>query len=309
MTTSNDKEIGFIGLGRMGGPMAGRLLDAGFKLTIYDIDEQALAALTARGAKRVASPRAMAAAVETIFMSLPMPDIVTAVGLGADGIISGGKARIVVDLSTTGPRAEETLARGLKAKGIEVVDCPVSGGVAGANKGSLALMASGRLDCFDAVKPALAHLGKIFYVGDKPGMAQTMKLINNLISVTALAITSEAMVLGAKAGLDADTMIDVINAGSGRNSASVDKIPKFVLPRTFDFGFALGLSAKDIKLCLDECDAQGVPMIVGSAVRQLLSAAKAQFGADADLTTMIKVVEAWAGVEVRGKAAGKKAGA
>jgi 3-hydroxyisobutyrate dehydrogenase-like beta-hydroxyacid dehydrogenase len=306
MTSANDKEIGFIGLGRMGAPMAGRLLDAGYRLTVYDIDEQAVAALLARGATRAASPRALASAVGTIFLSLPMPDIVTAVGLGADGILSGDKVRIVVDLSTTGPRAEETLARGLKAKGIEVIDCQVSGGVAGANKGTLALMASGRRDCFDAINPALACLGKIFYVGDRPGMAQTMKLINNMISVTALAITSETMVLGAKAGLDADTMIEVINAGSGRTGASVDKIPKFVLPRSFDFGFALGLSAKDIKLCLDECDAQGVPMIVGSAVRQLLSAAKAQFGADADLTTMIKVVEAWAGVEVRGKAAGKK---
>src|ERR1019366_9210185 len=145
MTSTDDKEIGFIGLGRMGGPMASRLLDAGFKLSICDIDEHALAALAARGAKRAASPRAMACAVGTIFLSLPMPDVVTAVGLGADGIISGDKARIVVDLSTTGPRAEETLARGLKAKGIEVIDCPVSGGVAGASKGTLALMASGRL--------------------------------------------------------------------------------------------------------------------------------------------------------------------
>ena len=134
-------------------------------------------------------------------------------------------------------------------------------------------------------------------------MAQTMKLINNLISVTALAITSETMVLGAKAGLDADTMVDVLNAGSGRTSASVDKIPNFVLPRSFDFGFALGLSAKDIGLCLDECEAQGVPMIVGSAVRQLLNAAKAQFGADADMTTLIRLVEGRAGAEVRGKAA------
>jgi len=307
MTSASDKEIGFIGLGRMGIPMAGRLIDAGYRLTVHDIDEKALSALIARGAKRAASPRAMASAVGTIFLSLPMPDVVTGVGLGADGIVAGDKARIVVDLSTTGPRAEETLARGLKEKGIEVIDCPVSGGVAGASKGTLALMASGRKDCFDAVNPALACLGKIFYVGDRPGMAQTMKLINNMISVAALAITSETMVLGAKAGLDADTMIDVINAGSGRNSASVDKIPKFVLPRTFDFGFALGLSAKDIRLCLEECDAQGVPMIVGSAVRQLLAAAKAQFGADADLTSMIKVVEGWAGVEVRGKAAGKKA--
>jgi 3-hydroxyisobutyrate dehydrogenase-like beta-hydroxyacid dehydrogenase len=233
---------------------------------------------------------------------LPMPDIVTAVALGPQGLRNGTAVQTVIDLSTTGPRAAAVLANGLLEKSIDTIDCPVSGGVAGATKGTLALMVSGKKSRFEEVQPILSTLGKLFYVGEVPGMAQTMKVLNNLISVTSLAITSEAMVMGAKAGLDADTMIEVINAGSGRTSASADKIPNFVLTRGFNFGFALGLSAKDVRLCLEESEQLGVPMKVGDAVRQFLNAAKDKFGAQADMTEMIRLVEEAAGVEVHGKA-------
>jgi 3-hydroxyisobutyrate dehydrogenase-like beta-hydroxyacid dehydrogenase len=131
-------------------------------------------------------------------------------------------------------------------------------------------------------------------------MGQTMKLANNLLSATALAISSEAIVMGVKAGLDPKVMIDVINAGSGRNSATQDKFPKAILPRTFDFGFATGLLYKDVMLCLEQAEALGVPMLVGNAVRQLLAITKARQGFDSDFTTMVKCVEEWAGVEVKG---------
>ena len=136
--------------------------------------------------------------------------------------------------------------------------------------------------------------------GERPGMGQTMKLANNLMSATALAITSEAMVMGVKAGLDPKIMLEVINAGSGRNSASQDKFPRSVLPRTFDFGFTHELLYKDVKLCLDEAEALGVPMWVGNAVCQLLGVAKVRQGPSADITTIVKCVEEWAGVEVKG---------
>ena len=132
------------------------------------------------------------------------------------------------------------------------------------------------------------------------GMGQMMKVINNLMSVTALSIASEALVLATKAGLDPDLLIEVVNSGSGSSNATMTKIPKFVLSRSFDFGFAIGLSAKDLRLCLEESDALGVPMIVGSAVRQLLTIAKGKLGPDADLTEIIKPVEDWAGVTVAG---------
>ena len=142
--------------------------------------------------------------------------------------------------------------------------------------------------------------GKVFYTGEKPGLAQSAKLANNLLAATALVATSEAMAMGVKAGLDARVLIDIINASSGRNSASQDKFPRTILPGTFDFGFATGLSYKDVRLCVDEAETMGVPMVVGAAVRQMLAVTKARFGADSDFTHVAKLLEEWAGVEIRG---------
>lgn len=292
--------IGFVGIGRMGSPMAKRLIEAGHSLIVTDPNSAAVQELVALGARAAKNPAEVAAEADVALLSLPTPDVVRAVAFGPAGLANGGKLRVVIDLSTTGPRVAAELAEGLSAKNIAAIDCPVSGGVAGAVKGSLALMTACPRPLFDEFLPILQRLGKPVHVGEKPGMAQMMKVINNLMSVTALAISSEALVLGAKAGLDPDVMIEVFNMGSGRNSATMDKIPNFVLPRTFDFGFALSLSTKDAKLCLDESEALGVPMIVGSAVRQLLTLAKAKYGPDADLTTLIKPIEEWAGVEVVG---------
>ncbi len=292
--------IGFVGIGRMGSPMAKRLIEAGHSLIVTDPNSAAVQELVSLGARAAKNPAEIAAEADVALLSLPTPDVVRTVAFGPDGLANGGKLRVVIDLSTTGPRVAAELAEGLAAKNIATIDCPVSGGVAGAVKGSLALMTACPRPLFDEFLPILQRLGKPVHVGEKPGMAQMMKVLNNLMSVTALAITSEALVLGTKAGLDPDVMIEVFNMGSGRNSATMDKIPNFVLPRTFDFGFALSLSTKDAKLCLDESEALGVPMIVGSAVRQLLTLAKAKYGPDADLTTLIKPIEEWAGVEVVG---------
>jgi 3-hydroxyisobutyrate dehydrogenase-like beta-hydroxyacid dehydrogenase len=295
------KHLGFIGLGNMGAPMAGRLLDAGYALTVFDTRADALRPFVAKGAQTASSPAALASAVDTVLVSLPTPDIVKQVVLGPDGLSSGTKLRTFVDLSTTGPRTAEEIAKELAAKGIAALDSPVSGGVGGAQKGTLAVMISGPKERFEALRPALEIIGKVFYLGEKPGLGQMMKLANNLLSATALAITSEAMVLGVKAGLDPKVMLDVINAGSGRNSASQDKFPKAILPRTFDFGFANGLMYKDVKLCLEEASALGVPMWVASAVRQMWLLACTQIGPEQDFTTIVKCVEQWAGVEVAAK--------
>lgn len=294
------EHLGFIGVGRMGGPMAGRLLDAGHPLMICDQNDKAVAPLLARGAQRAATPAAVASAVETILVSLPTPPVVQTVALGLDGVVAGSKVKTFIDLSTTGPRTAIAVADGLRARGITAVDAPVSGGIGGAEKGTLAVMVSCPKELATRLRPTVEVLGKYFYIGEKPGMGQTMKLANNLLSACALAISSEAIVMGVKAGLDPRVMIDVINAGSGRNSATQDKFPKAILPRTFDFGFATGLLYKDVMLCLEQAEALGVPMIVGSAVRQLLGITKATQGFDSDFTTMVKCVEQWAGVEVKG---------
>jgi len=182
----------------------------------------------------------------------------------------------------------------------------VSGGIAGAVKGTLAVMTSGpRPEC-DMLRPILEPIGKVFYIGPEPGMGQMMKLINNLLSATATAATSEAVVLGVKAGLDPRVMIDVINAGSGRSTASEDKFPRAILPRSFDYGFALGLMTKDVKLCVEEAEALGVPMWIGNAVKQLWLYGLAQGGPDQDFTALITHIEKWSGVTVGGKAGNRK---
>jgi 3-hydroxyisobutyrate dehydrogenase-like beta-hydroxyacid dehydrogenase len=294
------KDLGFIGLGNMGAPMAGRLVDAGYNLTVFDTRAAALQPFTARGATAAASPAAVASAVDTVLVSLPTPAIVRAVALGENGVASGTRVKTFVDLSTTGPRAAQEIAAELAARNIVAVDSPVSGGVSGAQKGTLAVMVSGPKDRHDALKPALEVIGKVFYLGEKPGLGQMMKLANNLLSATAMAISCEAIVMGVKAGLDPKVMVDVINAGSGRNSATQEKFPRSILPRTFDYGFATGLMYKDVKLCLEEAQALGVPMWVASAVQQLWLLANNELGPDSDFTRIIQCLEGWAGVEVKG---------
>jgi 3-hydroxyisobutyrate dehydrogenase-like beta-hydroxyacid dehydrogenase len=209
--------------------------------------------------------------------------------------------RTLIDLSTTGPRVAAAVAAGLKDREIAWVDAPVSGGVNGAVKGTLAVMVSCERRLFVRLEPVLKNIGKVFFIGEQPGMGQTMKLINNMLSAAAMAVSCEGIVMGAKAGLDPAVMIDVINAGSGMNTATRDKFPKSILPRTFDFGFATGLMYKDVKLCMDEADALGVPMWVANAARQVWSVANTQLGADSDFTSVIKCVEQWAGIEVPAK--------
>jgi len=301
------KPLGFIGVGRMGSLMASRLLEGGHALSIFDTDEAAMARLEQRGAVRARSAADVASIAETVFISLPTPEIVHSVALSPSGIIAGSTVRIMVDLSTTGPAVAKVVAEELKARQITAVDAPVSGGPSGAENGTLAVMLACPRQLVDELRPLLDVFGRVFFIGEFPGMGQTMKLVNNLLSAAAIAITSEAMVLGAKAGLDPTTMIEVINAGSGRNTATQDKFPRCVLPRRFDFGFATELLYKDVRLCLAEGETLGIPMIVGSAVRQLISIAKATQGSDSDITEIVRTIEQWAGVEV--SAAATKAAA
>jgi len=294
-----EQVIGFVGVGRMGGPMANRLLDAGHTLCVFDTNAEAMTPLSARGAKVGTSAEDVASSSDIVFLSLPTPPIVQAVSLGERGVLKGNRLKTLIDLSTTGPTVAAVVAGAASERGVAWVDSPVSGGVGGATKGTLAVMVSCAKDTFTRVDPVLKTFGRTFYVGEKPGLAQIAKLANNLLAAAAIVLSSEAVAMGVKAGLDARTLIDIINAGSGRNSATQDKFPKSVIPRTFDFGFATGLSYKDVRLCLDEAEALGVPMVAGSAVRQMLAITNAKFGPDSDFTSIARVVEEWAGVEIK----------
>ena len=290
--------LGFVGVGRMGGPMASRLLDAGHSLVIFDTNAAVMQPLADRGATIASSPTDVASKTAVVFLSLPTPPVLQAVAI--DGVLKGTAVKTMIDLSTTGPSVAKVVAKAAAEKGVAWVDSPVSGGIGGATKGTLAVMVSCEKAVFEQVDPLLKVFGKTFHVGEKPGLAQIAKLANNLLAASAIVLTSEAMAMGVKAGLDAKVLIDIINAGSGRNSASQDKFPKAILTRTFDFGFATGLSYKDVRLCLEESEALGVPMVAGAAVRQMLAITNAKFGADSDFTSIAKVVEEWAGIEIKG---------
>jgi 3-hydroxyisobutyrate dehydrogenase-like beta-hydroxyacid dehydrogenase len=300
----NKPTIGFIGVGRMGGPMAARLVKAGYDVTVLDMSAEAMAPLVAAGAKQGANAKAVAGACDIVIASLPTPPIVEKVAaeVAEGGKAAGGKATIFIDMSTTGATYAKRIAASLAEKGITQVDAPISGGIKGAVNGTLAVMVSCDEATFATVEPVLKNTGKIFYVGKLPGQGQTMKLVNNLLSASAMAASSEAIVMAVKAGIDAQMAVDVMNAGTAKNSATEDKLPRFVLPRTFNLGFAMSLLNKDIRLCMEEAEAMGIPMIVGSAVKQLLAITNAEMGAAGDMTDTVRIVERWAGVEVGKKA-------
>ena len=297
-------DIGFIGLGKMGFPMARRLIEAGHQLVVFDQRKEVVDQLVALGAKSASSPKDIADRAETVMASLPSLQASLEVATGADGVINGSHVKRFIDLSTVGSHMAVKIHGLLAAKKIVQLDSPVSGGVGGAEKGTLAVMVSGPRADFDAAKPALDVIGKVFFIGEKPGTAQTMKLANNFLSATAMVATSEAVVMGVKSGLDPKVMIDVINAGSGLNTASRDKFPRSVLPRTFDFGFATGLMVKDVRLCLDEMKSLGLSMEVAEAVGRLWEVVIRDMGPESDFTAAIKPIEKAAGVVVGGAPGG-----
>jgi 3-hydroxyisobutyrate dehydrogenase-like beta-hydroxyacid dehydrogenase len=296
-------EIGFIGVGKMGFPMARRLIEAKHQLVIFDQRKEAMDKLVALGAQAATSPKDVADRAETVMASLPSLQASLEVATGTGGVIEGKRVKRFLDLSTVGSHMAVRIHGLLAKRNIVQLDSPVSGGVSGAQKGTLAVMVSGPIADFETVKAALAVIGKVFFIGAKPGSAQTMKLANNLLSATAVVATSEAVAMGVKSGLDPTVMIDVINAGSGMNTASRDKFPRAILPRTFDFGFTTGLMVKDVRLCLEEMRSLGLSMEVAEAVGRLWEVVIREMGAESDFTSAIKPIEKAAGVVVGGKGA------
>ena len=297
-------DIGFIGLGKMGFPMAGRLIEADHQLVAYDTRKDVLDKMVALGAQPASSPKDIADRVETVMASLPSLQASLEVATGKGGVIEGQRIKRFVDLSTVGSHMAVKIHDLLAAKNIVQLDSPVSGGVGGAEKGTLAVMVSGPRADFETVKPALGVIGKTFFISEKPGSAQTMKLTNNLLSATAMVATCEAVAIGVKSGLDAGVMIDVINAGSGMNTASRDKFPRAILPRSFDFGFATGLMVKDVRLALEEAKSLGMSLEVAEAVGRLWETVMREMGPESDFTSAIKPIEKAAGVVVGGAKGG-----
>jgi 3-hydroxyisobutyrate dehydrogenase-like beta-hydroxyacid dehydrogenase len=291
-------EIGFIGLGNMGFPMARRLVEAGHQLIVFDTRQEMVNKMVALGAQAASSPKEVADRAETVMASLPSLQASLEVATGSGGVIEGQRIKRFVDLSTAGSQMAVRIHDLLAKKNIVQLDCPVSGGVSGAEKGTLAVMMSGPKADVEAVKAALGAIGKVFFIGEKPGAAQTMKVANNFLSATAMVATCEAVVMGVKSGLDPAIMIEVINSGSGLNTASRDKFPRAILPRSFDYGFTTAMMVKDVRLCLEEMKAQGLSMEVAEAVGRLWDVVYREMGPESDFTTAIKPIEKAAGVVV-----------
>jgi 2-hydroxy-3-oxopropionate reductase len=287
------KTIGFVGVGVMGGPMARRLIENGASLVVHDPDAAAVARLTSLGARQAASPREVADHADVVLTSLPSPAILKQVVLGQDGVLQGRAMEVFIDLSTVGSVTAREVAGALAARNVPMVDAPVTGGAAGARSGKLTVMVAGPEEALQRASGILEIFGKVIKVSNQPGHAQLLKLLNNMLSSTAFAITSEAFVAGTKAGLDPEVMLSVINAGSGRNGATQDKFPKHVLPGTFDFGFPVSSVYKDIGLAVSECEALGVPLWIGNTVRQLWQAVYLQGGAKRDMTELVAYIEQW----------------
>jgi 3-hydroxyisobutyrate dehydrogenase-like beta-hydroxyacid dehydrogenase len=297
--------VAFIGCGAMGAPMAERLIDAGHAVRLYDPNPDAVAPLVKRGGTAARSTREVAEGCEIAFASLPSPEVSCKVALDPDGIASCKGLGIYIEMSTIGSRAVKMIAEGLTKSGITVLDAPVSGGPRGARAGTLSTMVAGEHSAFEKAKPYLETIARnVFYVGEQPGLAQVTKLANNMISAAGMAAAFEASAMAVKAGVDARVLIDTINASTGRNSATMDKFPASVLTRSFDYGGKLSIIYKDVLLCLEEARELNVPMWVGSNVVQLWFHAMTQGRGDDDFTTLIKMIEDWAGVVVGGNESG-----
>lgn len=284
--------IGYLGVGNMGLPMAGRLLDAGHELWIYDVRDEAMRPLLDRQARRATSPRELADSCDTVAISLPTLAIFRRALEGADGLLAGKAMKTLINTCTVGSPFVREIAELCAADGVAVVDAPISGGPSGAKAGTLAVMVSGDAAEVERLMPLFRAWGTTIVVaGEAPGAAQIMKLTNNVLYAVAIVATSEAMTMSDRAGIPPDGMLQIINNGSGRNFATMHLFPKTVLPGTFDFGATIEILMKDVDLAIAQGEELGVPMWVCQAARLVLKHGVYQGRAPHDLSRIVQIVE------------------
>jgi hypothetical protein len=289
-------DIGFIGLGNMGFHMARRLIEAGHTVIALDTRKEALDRIVALGGKAAASAKEVGDRAEVVMASLPTPDVVLAVATGKGGVIDGQRVRRFVDLSTTGSDMAQRIFELLKARDIVQIDAPVSGGVSGAEKGTVAVMASGPRADVEALEPALSVIGKFFYIGEQPGAGQTMKLCNNFLSAVGMAATAEAMVLGVKAGLDPERILEVIGSGAG-NSRILELRGPMMARRVYTPPTAtMHVLQKDSGIIAEFAAALGVSTPMLAAAAPLYDEAEAQGHAEEDVAAVHAVLADRAGL-------------
>jgi 3-hydroxyisobutyrate dehydrogenase-like beta-hydroxyacid dehydrogenase len=262
--------LGFVGIGNIGEPVCRHLLEGGYELLIYDVDPEALARLGDTSAEPAASLESLAAKSDVVLLSLPNSDIVEEVVFREGGLEEGLSAgKTLIDTSSSKPSSTRSIAKRLAAKGIEMLDAPVSGGVLRAREGMLAVMVGGEREVYEKYREVLESFGeKIFYVGDH-GAGHLVKALNNLLSATTLASAAEATLVARRAGVAPDKFVEIINASNGRSYSTEVKFPRYILNRAFDDGFALGLMNKDMKIALEAAAEMEFPMPIGSSLAQI----------------------------------------
>ncbi|MEY7851752.1 NAD(P)-dependent oxidoreductase [Natrarchaeobius sp. A-rgal3] len=283
-------KIGFIGLGVMGGAMARNLAGAGYDVTAYDLDDDAVSAVVDAGATGASTSEAAVAGAEVVFLSLPSPDVVTAVVDDIEDSLEAGA--VLVDLTTSTPETTNEVADRLSNRDVDVLGAPVSGGASGAEAATLTIMAGGDRAVYDVCEELFEAIGTdVYYVGSQPGHGHAVKLLNNYLSFTALLASSEAVILGTAAGLDPEILVDVFSVSSGRNSATQDKIPNQVLTGEYDNGFKLSLMEKDMHLLSEFSDDQDVPLLIAETIETLITYTRLREGGDGDMTRTYDLLE------------------
>jgi len=287
--------VGFVGLGNMGAPMAENLLKAGFELVLGDADPARLAGFAARAALP-ASLAALGRASALVVTMLPDGKTVRKVLCGTagsnDGVLAGLAAgSLVIDMSSSAPVGTRELGAELAARGVALVDAPVSGGVKRAVDGTLAIMAGGTAADIERCRPLLAAMGRDIFPTGKLGSGHAMKALNNYVSAAGLAAAAEAVLVGRRFGLDPAVMTDILNASTGRNNATENKLKQFILSRRYSAGFSLGLMAKDLRTALETAEATATPAPLAAACIALWNAAEARLGAAADHTEIARYLD------------------
>jgi 3-hydroxyisobutyrate dehydrogenase len=295
-------QIGFIGVGTMGRGMVKNLLKAGFPVTIYARHPEKVRDVIEAGAKLATSSKAVAEQSQVIITILPNTPEVEEVILGPDGVAEGARAgSVVIDMSTINPETSRKLAAHLAEKGLDFLDAPVSGGSVGADNGTLTIMAGGETSVFEACLPVFQAMGRaeaIFHIGPV-GAGETIKIINNVLSAINAAASSQALVLGVKAGLDPETITKVVGLSSGASWQLGNAFPLRVFTGSFQPGFFTELMDKDIGLALDLGTANGVELTLAETARQLYTAALENGYGRNDYTSIIRPLEQAHGVKVR----------
>lgn len=299
--------VGFIGLGQMGRPMAERIAAAGFSLIGFDVDARAAERFRRSAHGRVAaSLTEVGRESDVVITMLPNGDVVRDVVLGTDGAGQSGVAAAlapgsaIIDSSSSAPTGTRRLGERLAARSIAMLDAPVSGGVAGAEAGTLAIMVGGDPSVIERCRPLLAALGQRLFITGPLGSGHALKALNNLVSAAGLLAAAEALLIGRRFGLDPAVMIDVFNASTARNNSTENKFKQFVLSRRFSSGFSLALMVKDLATALDLAAATDTPAPFAASCRELWSTAQAELDTDADHTAVVRWLERVAGTTLEG---------